>query len=697
MKQRNRRRLAAAVAVLAVAIGLVFGVEQLRWRAQVVAMKAAGNIEGIGWSDLLANIRPGSAIYLRELVETPNAYAAISNPYATESGHSSEGALLFETRCAACHGQSGTGQTAPSLVGRALKFGDADWSLFKTITEGRAELGMPPAGISDRDAWQIVSHLRALRNGWTALAEAHSSVPAPAIDLEAKRIAHAGEEPQNWLTYSGNYASWRYSSLDEITTANVTDLKLAWSLQIATDISFIESTPIVVDGAMFVTSPLGDVIAVDAATGEVLWRYASLARPDGPSCCGPINRGVAVLGGRVYVGTFDSRVVALDGATGKVEWEVEIADALDGYSITVAPLAVRDKIIVGISGGEVGIRGFLDAYDADTGERAWRFDTIPAPGEPGSETWEGDAWRTGGGGTWVTGSFDPELGLLYWGVGNPSPDFNGDVRPGDNLYTNSVIALDVDTGELAWHFQFTPHDEHDWDSNQIPVLVDLEVDGAMRPLMLWGNRNGFYYVLDRATGEFIHATPFVKQTWAEKIDAHGRPVVREDAAPSPRGTLTWPGLSGGGNWWSPSYSPRTGLVYIPFAEGPNVFFKKVDIERVERALPQQFLGSAYVGTGEPLQAGIRALDPLTGAVQWEYLRLRPRRDIGWIGGVLSTAGNLAFVGDLHDFVAFDAASGSELWRINLGGHVRAAPMSFSVGGHQHIAIPAGKALFVFRL
>jgi alcohol dehydrogenase (cytochrome c) len=699
MIHRYRRLVAALVVLAAVAIGtgLAFYVEGLRWRVAVVAMKASGRIEGIGWADLLSMLQPGSRVYVKGLLHTPNAYAVILNPYAFASDRGS-GELLFATRCASCHGETGAGQTAPSLVGRTLKFGDADWSLFQTVTEGRPELGMPPAGVSDDEAWQIVEHVRSLRNGWSALAESQTGAKhAPKIDVDAERIERAASEPQNWLTYSGNYSSWRYSRLEEITTANVTSLTLAWSLQIETQEQYIEATPIVVDGAMYVTSPLGDVVAADASTGEVFWRYASGTRSDVPTCCGPNNRGVAVLGSRVFVGTLDNRVVALDAATGAVAWEIQVANPVDGFSMTGAPLAIGDKIVVGIAGSEFGIRGFLDAYDAATGERAWRFYTIPAPGEPGSETWENDAWVTGGGSTWVTGSFDPALGLVYWGVGNPAPDFNRDVRPGDNLYTASVVALDVDTGELKWHFQFTPHDEHDWDSNQVPVLVDREIDGELRHLMLWGNRNGFYYVLDRVTGKFIHATPLVKQTWAERIDESGRPVLLPSSSPSSLGTLTWPGLSGGGNWWSPSYNPGTNLVYIPFAEGPKVFFKNANFEDAEPIPGQQFLGSASMATGEPLQAGIRALDPLTGAVKWEYLRLRPQRNVGWIGGVLTTAGNLAFFGDLHDFRAFDAAQGRELWRVNLGGHINAAPISYAIDGRQHIAIMAGNALFVFRL
>jgi alcohol dehydrogenase (cytochrome c) len=671
-------------------------VSDVRWRVEIIADKALGTIDGIGWVELLGMLRPGSPIYLKGLASNPNPYAVITNPFASDSDRA-KGAELFSTRCTTCHGEGGHGQTAPSLIGRGLKFGDADWSLFQSIKYGRLEVGMPPADVTGIEAWQIVGHIRNLRNGRTALEEAgaeHAGLQH--VDVPSTRIEHAESEPHNWLTYSGSYFSWRYSALDAINRDNVAALKLAWSLQLDTQAPYTETTPLVIDGIMYLTTTESDVIATDAANGNVLWRYVSGTPTDVPTCCGRVNRGVAVLGDRVFVTTLDNRVVALDARTGTVAWEAQAADYEAGYSMTAAPLAARDKIIVGMAGGDFGTRGFLDAYDAITGERVWRFQTIPEPGEPGSETWGNDAWRTGGGATWVTGSFDRELGLIYWGVGNPAPDFNGDVRPGDNLFTNSIVALDVDTGRLAWHFQFTPHDEHDWDANQVPVLVNREYAGAPRRLMLWGNRNGFYYVLDRETGEFLHASAFVTQNWATGIDAKGRPILRPESEPSAVGTLTWPGLSGGGNWWSPSYSPLANLVYIPFADAPKVFFKNDDFDGTEPIPGEQFHGGASAHTGEPLPAGMRALNPVDGTVAWEYLRPNPQRNRGWIGGVLSTAGGLVFLGDLTDFVAFDAESGAELWRINLGGYINAAPISYSVAGQQHIAIAAGNSIYTFR-
>ncbi len=553
---------------------------------------------------------------------------------------------------------------------------------------------MPIGSIRRRLGGVIVRHDDQPGKGRTALGPVGGASRWQQINVPPERIEQAGSEPSNWLTYSGSYRSWRYSELDEITTRNVSGLTLAWSLRFRTG-DPIEASPIVVDGIMFLTVPVGEVLAVDAGTGDVVWRYNRSVPNDVSVCCGRVNRGVAVLNDRVFVGTLDGFLVALEAATGRVVWQTQVADYREGYSITAAPLAARNKVIVGVAGGEYGIRGFLDGYDPTTGERAWRFHTIPEPGQLGADTWGGESWKTGGGPTWLTGSFDPTLGLLYWGVGNPSPDYNGDSRPGDNLFTASVVALNVDDGTLAWHFQFTPHDLHDWDANQIPVLVDHEVEGQPRQLMLWANRNGFYYVLDRRTGEFLHASSFVKQNWARSIDPNGRPILIPGMAPSERGTLTWPGQFGGTNWWSPSYSPKTDLVYVPFVEEPKVFFKGDEPDQNQPRRGQKILGGKVKSTGAPYQTGVRALHPVTGTVAWENLT-GVRRGSGWTGGTLASAGNLVFFGDGSDFVAFDARDGRELWRADLGGFINASPVSFSVGGHQRVAVPAGNTLFVFR-
>jgi alcohol dehydrogenase (cytochrome c) len=502
-----------------------------------------------------------------------------------------------------------------------------------------------------------------------------------------ERLLKADLEPGNWLTYSGGYQSHRFSQLEQINRDNIRKLKLKWVHQMRT-LEKVETTPLVVDGVMYVTRPPNDVFALDAETGRPFWSYVRSLPEKINVCCGQVNRGLAILGSRLYMGTVDAHLVALDAKTGAVIWDVEVADRTKGYGVTVAPLAVKDKVIVGIAGGEYGIRGFLDAYDAATGRRIWRFYTVPAPGEPGSETWKGDAWKTGGGPTWVTGSYDPQLNLVYWGAGNASPDWNGDVRPGDNLYTASVVALSLDTGKLKWHFQFTPHDVHDYDAVQIPVLVDAEYQGRQRKLMYWANRNGFFYVLDRATGEFLRATAFVKQTWAERIDEKGRPVLKAGAEPTREGTLVYPGVQGGTNWYSPSFNPRTGLFYLSVWEYSSKYYSG-DAPYVAG---NRFLGSLPVDTpGDPGSGAVRAIQPRTGEIVWEYkLHTKPQ------AGILSTAGDVVFGGTNEgQFFALDSKTGAELWRANLGGVIAAGPVSYLSNGKQQITIAAGSALFTF--
>jgi alcohol dehydrogenase (cytochrome c) len=343
-----------------------------------------------------------------------------------------------------------------------------------------------------------------------------------AAQMPYERILRSADQPENWLTYSGDYQSRRYSTLDQISRSNIDQLKVAWMYQIKAHHK-IETSPLVFDGMMYITEPPSDVTAIDLHSGRPIWSYRR-SIPAVPVCCGQVNRGVAALDDQLFIGTLDSHLVALDMRTGRVRWDVEVADYKTANSITLAPLAIKDKVIIGIAGAEYGIRGFLDAYDAKTGKRVWRFWTVPGPGEPGNETWSGDSWKHGGAPTWITGSYDPETNLLYWGTGNPGPDYAGDVRMGDNLYSDCLVVLNADTGKLKWYFQFTPHDVHDMDANEIPVLVDAEFRGKARKLVLFGNRNGFYYILDRLTGEFLHAKQFAIQTWAKGLDERGRPI-----------------------------------------------------------------------------------------------------------------------------------------------------------------------------
>ncbi|MCP5112938.1 MAG: PQQ-dependent dehydrogenase, methanol/ethanol family [bacterium] len=507
--------------------------------------------------------------------------------------------------------------------------------------------------------------------------------------LTYERLLNPEREPGNWLTYSGSYSSQRYSLLDLLARDNVSDLEFKWVYQLRTT-QKVETTPLVVDGVMYLTRPPNDVIAMDTETGRPFWQYRRTLPETINVCCGRVNRGLAMLGDRLFMGTVDGSLVALDAKTGNVLWEVEVADPATGYALTAAPLALDGKIITGIAGGEYGVRGFLDAYDPETGRRLWRFWTIPGPGEPGHETWEGDSWKTGGAPTWLTGSYDPELNLIYWGTGNPSPDWNGEVREGDNLYSSSVIALDADTGELRWHFQFSPHDVHDWDAVQIPLLVDAEWQGAPRKLMYWANRNCFFYVLDRETGKFLLGKAFAKQTWAEGLDARGRPIRLPNTSPSPEGTLIWPGVQGGTNWYSPSYSPRTGLFYMSVWEYASIYYTG----DAPYSPGNRFLGSVPQGVpDEPGSGALRAINPKTGERAWDFeLHSTPQ------AGILSTAGGLVFGGNNEgQFFALDDESGKELWHAKTGGAIIAAPITYLSNGKQYVTIAAGSAIFTFGL
>jgi len=392
----------------------------------------------------------------------------------------------------------------------------------------------------------------------------------------------------------------------------------------------------------------------------------------------------------VYVNTVDSHLLALDAKTGQVRWDVIVADYKQGISLTAAPLAVKDKIIIGMAGGEYGVRGFIDAYDAKTGKRAWRFWTIPGPGEKGNETWAGDSWKTGAAATWVTGSYDADTNTLYWGTGNPGPDWNGDVRKGDNLYSDSVVALDADTGKLKWHFQFTPHDVHDWDATEVPVLAEGMVRGERRKLVLFANRNAFYYVLDRQTGEFLNGRAYAKQTWATGLDDKGRPMRVPGTSPTERGVMVYPSVAGATNWFSPSYSPKTELFYVATRETAGVYF----IGDAEYKPGLQFNGGGFRNqpTADTYGA-IRALVPGTGELKWEFRLHSPP----W-SGVLSTAGGLVFATAAEgDVMALDAASGKLLWRFQSGGAANANPMSYLSGGKQYIAVAMGSSLFNFTV
>jgi alcohol dehydrogenase (cytochrome c) len=519
------------------------------------------------------------------------------------------------------------------------------------------------------------------------------TVPPPNVTFA--RLLESNREPQNWLTYSGSLSSQRHSLLTSIQPGNARDLELKWVFQ-TRSLERHQVTPLVVNGTMYTIQSPNDVIALNAATGKTIWSYSHTPDPAARNCCGKFSRGLAIGGDTVFLAAFDARMIAIDARTGKELWKTEPAgDPKQGYAFTHAPLVVKDKVIAGTAGGEFGVRGFIAAWDVKTGKEVWRFNTVPGPGERGHDTWSGNSWMNGGAPIWVTGSFDPETNLTYWGTGNPGPDWDGAGRLGDNLYSCSVIALDPDTGTLKWHYQFSPHNEFDWDSAQIPVLADMDWQGRPRKVMLWANRNGMYYVLDRATGQFLKGAPFVKVNWADGFDDKGKPIPVPGIAPTKEGTLVYPGNQGGTNWYSPSYSPRTGLFYIPSWENTSTTYIKGDTPP-EFKEGQSFTGLFPRGgsTADDVHSTIQAIDPRTGQKRWSHRLAAPMTE----AGVLTTASDVLFSGGRDGaFYALDARTGALLWQTNLGPSVAAGPMTYAVDGKQYVAIMAGGSLYSFGL
>jgi alcohol dehydrogenase (cytochrome c) len=531
---------------------------------------------------------------------------------------------------------------------------------------------------------------------------------APSAQVTYDRLIRAAQEPQNWLTYSGGYASLRHSLLRQIDPANVKNLEQKWVFQVDSSLQNFEATPLVVDGIMYFTQPINDVVALDAKTGRVFWIYRHNLPPDIKPCCGSVNRGVAVLGNRVFFGTLDGQLIALDAKSGHPVWIDKVApNYAAGYSLTMAPLIIKDKVVTGVAGGEFGIRGYIAAFDAATGKEAWRFNTVPGPGEPGHETWQGEGWQTGGGPVWLTGSYDPDLNLTYWGVGNPGPDWNPKQREGDNLYSSSVVALDAGTGKLRWHYQFTPNDGYDYDSVQIPVLVDTNWNGAPRKLMMWGNRNGNFYVLDRTDGRFLLGKPFVKVNWMNGFTPTGRPIQTQQ----PEGMPTFPGNQGGTNWYSPSYNPRTGLFYLSVWDDYGSVYtpRQADYKAGQvfgggsprpfvpvpgaPAVPTLRRGPINNWTEAVGHGAVVAIDPHTGDRKWTYYMTDVTDS-----GILTTESDVLFTGGREGyFQALDARNGQLLWKANLGGQMAAGPISYQVDGKQYVTIAAGHAIFAFGL
>jgi alcohol dehydrogenase (cytochrome c) len=512
-----------------------------------------------------------------------------------------------------------------------------------------------------------------------------TAIDIHSADLLAQPLA------RNWLSYNGDYSGRRYSSLSEINKNSLAQLRAAWVFH-AHDSSRLEVTPVVANGMMFVTAS-NDAFALDARSGRVVWHHS---RPNAEGLIDDasrhITRGVGLWHNRLYMETDNAHLLCLDARSGNLIWDVAYADWNKNYGATSAPLVVKDKVLVGTSGGDDGVRGFLAAYDALSGKLVWRLWTIPAPGEFGSESWPGKLYLHGGGTTWMPGTYDPKLDTIYWGTSNPAPDFEGGVRPGDDLYTDCVLALDPDTGKLKWYFQFTPHDLFDFDAVETPMLIDAVYQGTARKLLVQANRNGYIYVLDRTNGKFLSATPFVeKLNWAKGVDAAGRPVLTE-VKPTAQGTRVCPGYAGATNWFAPSYSESTHAVYFMALEQCETYFFK----------PQPFQeGQGYYSTGvkripgEDSQKLLVAFNLDTASIAWKYPQIGGGHSSA---GTMATAGGLVFFGDdAGSFEAVDAQSGKPLWHFNTGQDMSASPMSYAVAGKQYVAIAAGSDIFSFAL
>jgi len=685
------------------------------------------------------------------------------NPLGGNAAAIADGQRLYDRTCQSCHGPAGQGDRGPALHPGALPRAREDGDLFHTIREGVPGSQMPPfRGLTDTQVWQLVSYIRSLAppidpataragRGRGALApqaivatlrdgreirgirrnedtfsiqmvdasgqlhlldkatvaavrvEGDAAAPAdPTLSMAGgvtfERLVNAGAEPHNWLMYWGNVQGTHYSTLKQIDASNVRQLQMVWAFSMPGD-SVLESTPLVVDGVLYNTQP-GAVVALDARTGRQIWKHTRPQKVRNPYEINPFNRGAAILGHRLFFGTLDAALVALDARTGLPLWETQVADSMSGYSLTSAPLIVKDKVLVGITGGEFGARGFLDAYDAATGRRLWRWYAVPAPGEFGNDTWRGDSWKQGGSPMWLTGSYDPELNLVYWAVGNPGPQIDRSVRGDlDNLFSDSVVAIDPDTGQRKWHYQFTPNDGHDWDSCQDVILVDRMWHGERRKLLLHADRNGVFYVLDRTDGKLLAGTPFVYVNWMTGFDANGRPIVVPGSNSSAEGSFfVYPTVGGATNFQAPSYSPLTGWLYLEYSENGQRYVSaptpfEPGREYIGRAAP----GGAGAGrrAGEPLpSAGIKALDPETGRTMWDFKLFQG----SLTNGVLATAGNVVF-GASRDgnLIALDARTGKHLWHAQTGANMAASPMTYAIGDRQFVAISAGNMVYAFAL
>jgi alcohol dehydrogenase (cytochrome c) len=637
-------------------------------------------------------------------------------PAFAQRGNS--GREIFETRCAACHGGDGNGgEFAPGIVSRIA--GGKDEEIEAVIRNGVPSRGMPAFNLSAGDMTALVAHLRTLRPP-RGTAHAPDRIKVEATTGETLEGVVTGDgiddmqlrtadqrihllrrdgarfrpvtSQSDWSTYDGAYSGNRYTTLQHIDKANVSKLAPKWIFPMD-ETTPLQTTPVVFEGVMYVTTA-NQCFALDAGTGRQIWHFRR-ARTEGlvGNAAGGINRGAAVAGERVFMVTDNAHLLALNRFTGAIVWEIELADYRQNYSATAAPLTVGDLVITGVAGGDAGARGFVGAFDQSTGKEVWRFWAAPLAGEPGSETWKGKTLEHPAAATWFTGTYDADLGLLYWAVGNPGEDLNGDQRLGDNLYSCSVVALDIKTGKLRWYYQFTPHDEWDWDAQQPLVLADAIWEGVPRKLLLDANRNGFFYVLDRTNGKLLLAKPFVeKLTWAKGIGADGRPIENPDQRANAQGVRVCPALIGAANWWSTSYDPARGLFYVQALESCAIFTKR---EGEWKAGAGFNGGTTRDSPDDKPQKLLRAIDIHTGKITWELPEPGPGTTRG---GTLATASGIVFFcADSNAFMAADSATGKPLWHFQANHFWRASPMTYVFDHKQYVAVASGPNIIAFGL
>jgi len=659
--------------------------EKVFWGKGGCAQCHEVNARGVDIGPDLSEAGKNSAAYLRGIILDPNASSFSMRRWFGPAG------VTVKTRQGEVTGikraEDNYTLIMTDMTGKLRRFDRKDileeHAETKSLMPDTYSRTLSPAEIQDLVAYLKTLKIRDLSQ------TIRVDIPG---GLTFERLRDAKAEPQNWLTYWGGYHGHHFSSLGQITPANVSRLQAQWSLQLPPGPS-LEATPLVIDGIMYTTYTTATdagVYALDASSGLVIWKYERRQKVINPNQINPFNRGVAVLGNRLFFGTLDAALVALDIRTGRVLWETQVADTMAGNSITGAPLAIKDKIVVGIAGGEFGIRGLIDAYDPATGKRLWRFHTIPGPGEFGNDTWAGDSWKHGSGAAWLTGSYDPDLNLLYWTVGNPGPSMNPSGRAGDNLFTCSVVALDPDTGERKWHYQFTPGDSHDWDANEDVILTDMVLNGVKRKVLLQADRNGMFYVLDRTNGKLILGKSYVKQTWNNGFQPDGRPIFLPGWQSTSKGNVVAPLLVGGSNWQNPSYDAGRSTLYTVALDGA-MGYRSVPVQYESG---RQYLGGAPFPSSQPAKDELLAIDARTGSVKWRFPIFRPSIS----AGVLATASGLVFLatGD-GNLIAVDAETGKSLWHFQTGGSIASSAISYAVGGRQFVAISAANSLYAFAL